>query len=198
MREEPAVDETLDAAFTPLEADVAAEIAAQRYGLEVLEVRRFDTERDDTFRLTTPDARYVLKIANPADDSALVAMQCAALTHIARVDPEVPVPRLVPDVEGGTQSVVRGAQGEARSVRLLTYLPGRALDYASTTVAQRESLGRCVGRLSAAMAGFEHPCADRVLAWDLQRVGGLRPNLEHVLDPPPATTSRPSSTASTR
>jgi Ser/Thr protein kinase RdoA (MazF antagonist) len=180
---EPLVDDTLDAPFVPLDADAARAIAAQRYGLEVRDARRFDTERDDTFRLTTADATYVLKVANPADDPELIAMQGLALQHVEQVDPEVPVPRVVADVDGGTQSEIAGAEGEPRVVRLLTFLPGRTLDYASTTAAQRESLGRTVGRLSQAMAGFEHPSADRVLAWDLQRVGGLRPQLEHVVDP---------------
>ena len=180
---DPLVDETLDAPFVPLAADAARAVAARRYGLEVLEAHRFDTERDDTFRITTTRGRFVLKVANPADDPDLIAMQCQALAHLEQVDPDVPVPRLLPDVDGRSQSVIAGARGEPRVVRVLTYLPGRTLDYPSTTVAQRESLGRVVGRLSQAMTGFEHPSADRVLAWDLQRLGGLRPNLEHVVDP---------------
>ncbi|MFN8169871.1 MAG: phosphotransferase [Candidatus Nanopelagicales bacterium] len=183
MQEQPMVDETLDAPFTPLDEEAARVLAARLYGLDVREARRFDTERDDTFRLTAGDARFVLKVANPADDPALVAMQCEALAHVAAVDPQVPVPRVVPDLSGAAHSVVEGADGEPRTVRLLTFLPGRTLDYAATTAAQRASLGRTVGRLSAALAGFEHPAADRVLAWDLQHVGGLRPQLEHVVDP---------------
>ena len=180
---EPLVDDTLDAPFEPLDAEAARAIAAQRYGLAVTDARRFDTERDDTFRLTAEQGTFVLKVANPVDDPELIAMQCRALAHVERVDPTVPVPRLVPDVDGGTQSVVAGVEGEPRVARLLTFLPGRTLDYPSTTRAQRESIGRVVGRLSLALDGFEHPGADRVLAWDLQRVGGLRPNLEHVVDP---------------
>jgi Ser/Thr protein kinase RdoA (MazF antagonist) len=180
---EPLVDDTLDAPFVPLDADAARAIAAQRYGLEPTGVRRFDTERDDTFRLTTDRGTFVLKVANPVDDPELIAMQGLALQHVERVDPEVPVPRIVRDVDGTTQSLVAGAEGEPRVVRLLTFMPGRTLDYPSTTAAQRESLGRTIGRLSRALDGFEHPSADRVLAWDLQRVGGLRPQLEHVVDP---------------
>jgi Ser/Thr protein kinase RdoA (MazF antagonist) len=180
---EPLVDDTLDASFVPLDVERARQIATRRYGLEVLDARRFDTERDDTFRLSTTAGTFVLKVANPADDHELIDMQCRALAHVERVDPDVPVPRLVADVDGGTQSTVTGAEGEPRAARLLTFLPGRVLDYTRTTVSQRESLGHVVGRLSLALAGFEHPSADRVLAWDLQRVGGLRPHLEHVADP---------------
>ena len=179
---EPLVDDTLDAPFAPLDVDAARAIAAQRYGLAVTEARRFDTERDDTFRLTAEQGTFVLKVANPVDDPELIAMQCQALAHVERVDPTVPVPRLVPDVDGRAQSMVAGVEGEPRIARLLTFLPGRTLDYPSTTTEQRESIGRVVGRLSLALDGFEHPSAGRVLAWDLQRVGGLRPNLEHVVD----------------
>ena len=89
MQEQPLVDETLDAPFAPLDEDAAWAIASSLYGLDVQEARRFDTERDDTFRLTTAETRFVLKVANPADDPALVAMQCDALAHVADVDPDV-------------------------------------------------------------------------------------------------------------
>jgi Ser/Thr protein kinase RdoA (MazF antagonist) len=182
VREDPLVDDTLDAPFTALGPDDAVRIARDRYGLEPTGARRFDTERDDTFGLTTPTGSFVLKVANPADDTDLVAMQCLALEHVATTDPLLRVPRLVRDRDGAGWSRVPGADGELRAVRLLTFLPGRTLDYRSTTVHQRESIGAAVGRLSQALAGFEHPRAARVLAWDLQRVGGLRPQLMHVVD----------------
>lgn len=180
---EPLVDNTLDAPFTPIDADAASSVAAHRYGLQVTNARRLDTERDDTFLLTTQRGQLVLKIANPADDAEIVAMQCLALAHVERVDPALPVPRVAPDLEGATHSTLETAPGEFRVVRVLTYLPGRLLDYSASTATQRELLGRMVGRLSRSMAGFDHPSADRVLAWDLQRLGGLRPHLEHVTDP---------------
>ena len=42
------------------------------------------SERDQNFRLTTPDGcDYVLKIANPREDRAVTNLQTAALLHLA-------------------------------------------------------------------------------------------------------------------
>ncbi len=81
--------------------------------------------------------------------------------------------------------MVRGAESEPRVARLLTYLPGRMLDYDATTPSQRRAIGAAVARLSWALRDFDHPSAGRVLAWDLQRLGTLRPLLPHVPDGAP-------------
>ena len=54
---------------------LAKQLAAEHYGLPVT-VRRLDSERDQNFRLRTPDGReYVLKIANPTEDRAVTNLQ---------------------------------------------------------------------------------------------------------------------------
>ncbi len=176
-------DDAIAAPFTPLGLERAVELAVERYGLAVTGVRRFDTERDDTFGLTVGVDRYVLKIANPADDVEVIAMQLAALQHVAGVDPGFPVPRVVLDAVGASSCTVAGADGEPRLMRVLSFLPGRTLDYDRTTPDQRRAVGAAIGRLSLALEGFAHPGADRVLAWDLQRLATLRPRLVHIDDP---------------
>ena len=175
-------DDAIAAPFTPLGIERAVELVGERYSLDVTGVRRFDTERDDTFGVTVGADRYVLKIANPADDDEVVSMQLAALQHVARVDPAFPVPRVLPDVDGAASCTVVGADGEPRLMRVLSFLPGRTLDYDRTTPDQRRGVGAAIGRLSLALEGFEHPGADRVLAWDLQRLATLRPHLVHIGD----------------
>ncbi len=76
-----------------------------------------------------------------------------------------------------------GTDGEPRIARLLSHLDGAVLDYAGTTPAQRVAVGAAAGRLSRALADLEHPGADRVLVWDLQQAGTLRPLLGQVADP---------------
>jgi Ser/Thr protein kinase RdoA (MazF antagonist) len=179
---QPGVDDSLAAGFAPLDAADAVRIAADVYGLGVSGVHRFETERDDTFLLEAGDDRLVLKVAHPADHRDVIDMQCCALEHVAAADPGLPVPRVVPTAAGAAVGSVPGAEGEPRAVRLLTYLPGRLLDYATTSAAQRRAVGAAIGRLSVAMEGFDHPGADRALAWDLQRLGSLRPQLEAIAD----------------
>lgn len=176
-------DDAIAATFTPLDLERAASLAIERYGLGVTEVRRFETERDDTFRVAAGADRFVLKVANPADDRDVVAMQCAVLEHLAVADPGLQVPRVVRDVDGAPLGTVPGADGEPRLVRLYTFLPGRVLDYGVAMPEQRRGVGALLARLSLALRSFEHPGAERVLAWDLQHLAGLRPQLEVVADP---------------
>jgi Ser/Thr protein kinase RdoA (MazF antagonist) len=182
MDQQPGVDDALAAPFTRLDAGRAAQIASVLYGIEPDGVRRFDTERDDTFLISGDGGQHVLKVANPADDVVLIDMQLAALAHVAQADPQFPVPHGVVDVEGRTWSWVVGAGGERRIVRLLTFLPGRTLDYDLADGPRREAVGAAAGRLSRAMSGFEHPGSERVLAWDLQHLGRLREHLRYIAD----------------
>jgi Ser/Thr protein kinase RdoA (MazF antagonist) len=175
-------DDSLAAPFTRLDDAVAVRIVVERWGVAPVGLRRLDTERDDSFVVDSPVGRHVLKVAHPLDDPDVLDFQCAALAHAAQVDPGLPLSRLVPTVDGRTQPLVVGADGEPRVARLLTYLHGHPLDYRSTTSGQRRQIGAAVGRLSAALAGFGHPAQGRTLLWDLAHVGLLRPLLVHVVD----------------
>lgn len=122
------------------------------------------SERDQNFRLTTATgARFVLKISNATEDRALVEAQNAALAHVAvRVDC---CPRVVPTSAGETIAV---SPDGAHLVRLVSFLPGEPL--ASVTARPPrllEDLGRRVGQLDAALAGFDHPALHRDFHWDL-------------------------------
>lgn len=176
-------DDALAAPFVPLTPADGVRLAAERWGLRAAAAQRLETERDDTFLVSGGGSRHVLKVANPADPWDVVAMQCAVLEHLESADPGLPVPRVVRSAAGETLTAIDGADGEARAARLLTWLPGRTLDYDAATAEHRRALGGLMARLSLALASFDHPGADRVLAWDLQRLGGLRPHLVHVADP---------------
>jgi len=175
-------DESLAAPFVRLDAEQAVEIARESFGVEVAAADRLDTERDDSFLVRGESGAFVLKVAHPVDDPAVIDLQCRALGHASSADPALPLPRLVASRSGALQPVVRGAESEPRVARLLTYLPGHTLDYDATTASQRRAIGAAVARLSWALRDFDHPEADRVLAWDLQRLGTLRPLLPHVPD----------------
>jgi len=128
-------------------------------------------------------SRGIVKIAHPLDDPAVLELQCTALLHASERDPGLPLPRLIPDLDGGVLREVMGADGEPRHARLLSYLDGSTLDYDETTAAQRRAIGRAAGRLSLALSDLEHGAARRVLAWDLQQVGPLRSLVGVVADP---------------
>ncbi len=177
------LDESLVAPFVRIEETAAAGVLEQGWGLTATSLRRLDTERDDTYLVTHATGRHVLKVAHPLDDPAVLDLQCTVLRFAAARDPVLPLPHLVPDLDGVVMREVRDAASTPRLARLLTYLPGRVLDYATTTPGQRRSIGRAAGRLSLALSEVEHAASTRVHAWDLQHFGTLRTLLGHVADP---------------
>lgn len=160
----------------------AAEIATERWGVTGT-VRRFASEKDDTFRLAGPggDDR-ILKIANPAGDVDVLDMEVAILAHVARVDPGLPVPRVFPDRDGHTIPTIVDRAGQTRRARLLSFLSGTVLDTIDIDAGEREQIGMASARLRFAMEGFAHPAADRFLPWDVRRLPRLAPLLAHVRD----------------
>ena len=131
------------------------------------------SERDQNVLITSVAGRFVLKIANRAENPEFLALQNAALAHIALTDPGLGVPRLV-----GAMTGYRG-----HLVRLMTYLPGHLHSSVAATPALLRSLGDMLGRMSAALKGFGHPAAHRPgFLWNLDEVDALRPWLADVHD----------------
>ena len=202
---EPRVDDTLAAPFTPLGRRAPrAPSRRERYGLDV---DRGSPVRHRARRHVPP---------SPPSSGALRAqgreprrrprrsstMQCAALAHVAARRPDAcPVPRVVPDVDGArARRWCAGADGRA-AARTSAHVPARAARSTTPHHGRRSARrsGAAIGRLSLALDGFEHPGADRVLAWDLQRLGGAAPAPRARRRPArPRRRARPSSTASTR
>lgn len=177
------IDDSLAAEFTRIDEELATQIARQCWEFDVVVVRRLDTERDDTFLMTSRDHRRVLKVAHPLDDPEVINLQCAAVTWAANTDQTLPLPRLISTVDNGVIALVDGVDGESRLARLLTYLPGNQLQYDLTTPAQRKSIGVAQGRLSLALADFDHPAATRYLHFDLKQLGTIRQLLDQIADP---------------
>lgn len=165
-------------AVTP---EAAARFAADQWGVTGV-LRRFETEKDDTFRLDTPEgSAFVLKIANPAEPRDELDLQIAALDHIAHNAPDLPVPRVFPSREGPL-AALETAEG-VRLARLMSFLPGRVLDTLPPDRAEQYEIGRTAARLRLAMEGFGHPAAGRTIAWDVRRLPDLEPLIATVTDP---------------
>ncbi len=173
---------TMVASPVAVSVQEAEKLARDRYGLDVT-ATRLTGERDENFRLACADGtQYVLKVASAAEEPAVTDLPTAALLHVERVDPELPCPRVVRNLEGGTQSRYQDAMDRPRAARLLTYLPGRTLRSAARSRAQRMACGRMAARLGAALRDFTHPAARRSLIWDLRNVGKTLPLLDELAD----------------
>jgi 4-aminobutyrate aminotransferase-like enzyme/Ser/Thr protein kinase RdoA (MazF antagonist) len=154
-------------------AEAAAELLLRDYGVAGA-MKELVSERDQNFLVDGGQGRFVLKIANAAEDPGFLALQNAALKHIAAVDPGLGVQRLIPAKAGAEIIHWESASGK-HAVRLLTYLPGRLFSSVENTPALLGSLGAFMGRLSRAMRGFGHPAAHREgFLWNLDEVMGLK------------------------
>ena len=157
----------------------AARLAHDLYALDA-SASSLPSERDQNFLLTSAAGdRYVLKVANAAEDRAMLEAQNAAMAHVAgRV---AFCPRVLPTIAGDTIGI---APGSGHFVRLVTYLAGIPLANVGTrTPALVEHLGRAVGHLDAALADFDHAAIHRDFHWDLANAARvIREHLSLVHD----------------
>ena len=163
--------------------EAARRILRDRFGVESASLTPLAGERDQNFRVDTADGRRLLfKISNPADGLSTIEMQTAALRHIERVDPGLPVMRPLPDVVGEPWVEVRGPDGRNYPARLFTFLPGRVTANTALSTQAILSFGQTAARLGRALRGFFHPAADYEILWDLTHAARLRLLLSHVPD----------------
>ena len=154
--------------------ETAEHVALDRWGIAA-RARALTGERDRNFRLTADDGReFVLKFANPAEDAGVTHMQIAALHHIARTDPTLPVPRVIALPDGAVETLVTHETGAIQRVRLLSWLPGTNLVRSRRSIAQCEGCGTLLARVQLALADFAHPAADHALVWDLKQTLRMR------------------------
>lgn len=145
---------------------------------------RFATEKDDTFRIDASDgARYVLKVSNPGETAEELDLQVAAMRHVAAVAPDLPVPRVLPAIDGRFVVPVWSPPQPPRTARLYSYLEGLPLDALHGTSVDHYEIGTVLARLQRAMASFHHPHQHRVLAWDVKHLESLAGLQTHIADP---------------
>jgi hydroxylysine kinase len=176
------VDAALATPAPEVSVSEALSLADKEYGI-VGSARRLSGERDQNFLLTTPTgSSFVLKMSHPAELASTINFQTDALMHVARVDPGLPVPKIIRARDGRPEKTLVLDDGERRVVRLTSYLQGRLLSEAVRTVGQRRNVARTLARLDAALAGFHHPSDVHDLLWDIRRASCLRGMLVHIPD----------------
>ncbi len=173
----------LAGAYVPMTDARAARLLEDLFGMSGA-LRRFDTEKDDTFGVKLTDGRkFVLKIANPEETFEETDFQHGILRHIALRDPTLPVPRIVNALDGSDIVRITDIDGSQRYVRLLTFLDGTPLDETQSNPRERIEIGRMLARLRYGTEGFSHVAENRYYAWDVQHLLTLGHLLDHVDDP---------------
>ena len=164
-------------AFTPEEAQ---RLLQRDYGIAG-SLKELVSERDQNFLVDGASGKFVLKIANAVEDEAFLALQNAAMKHVAAADPALGLQRVIASTAGA--DISHWDDGTSRhAVRLLTYLPGDLYSAAGSTPALLESLGSFMGRLSRALRGFGHPAAFRPgFLWNLDEAMAVKPWLADIV-----------------
>ena len=142
-------------------------------------LKPLDGEYDLNFRVITADTpTHVLKVMRPDCNAALVDLQCAALAHLARTAPGVPLPRVAPALDGATMVTRNGPDGQSRLLWLITLLDGVAYgNFRPQKPALLGELGRRIGEMDAGLADFSHPGLSRRFKWNLTEAVWIKPHL---------------------
>jgi 4-aminobutyrate aminotransferase-like enzyme/Ser/Thr protein kinase RdoA (MazF antagonist) len=163
--------------------DDVARIAAELFGLEGT-ATNLGSERDQTFLIEGPADAGVVKLSNLGEDSATLDLETAAILHVSRVDPDLPVarPRIVSSSAGAAayRTTVEGADG-THFVRLFERLHGRDGGPELSDAAVR-NYGARHAQLNQALRTFFHAGSGRELLWDLSHASKLRSLSEAIED----------------
>ena len=153
----------LDHTPTTTVAD-AERVAREVYGLRA-RATALPSERDKAFRIEADDgSRWVLKVSNALERRELLDAQNVMARRAAAAG--VPVQALRRTLSADDIAVVDG-----HLARMLEFLPGVLLtDVEGAPTALLDDLGRVLGRLAAALDGWDHPEAHRDFYWDVLRV----------------------------
>ncbi len=165
----------------------AERIARDLYGLAV-STSALPGERDSNFRLRTAEApgvatrgvptpgaaprEFVLKIQAVEADADGTDCLVKVLDHLAEQDPDLPVPRLHPTLEGDAIGRIT-RDGVEYTTCLVNFLPGRLLQDSAPSAALLQNTGITLARTDRALQGFFHASLNRRLAWDVRRLPEL-------------------------
>jgi 4-aminobutyrate aminotransferase-like enzyme/Ser/Thr protein kinase RdoA (MazF antagonist) len=157
-----------------VDTTTAEKIAEHLYRLDGV-AQPLHGERDRSFRLETSHGIYVLKVGNGADRPDALMAQAGAMEHALVLDPELPLPRVIPTVAGATTGAHDG-----HAIQLTEFLDGTPPISLDTPPGFRRALGTLAARLSRALRGYDHPAFHRLFPWDMTRLSALAPLLAYV------------------
>lgn len=166
-------------------------LASRHFNLDV-SVQPLPGEVDLNFKAQTPDGRtFTLKIAHPDTPRQELEFQNALMQRLHAAGLGLEIPTIIPALDGESISVIIATDGSTRLMRLLSWVEGRCLaDVNPHSPALLQRVGEMCGKLSRALAGFEHPAAHRFLKWDPSQAAWTREQLHHITDGQKQTTAR--------
>lgn len=160
-------------------------IVREHYGLEA-RLAPLLGERDQNVLLRCEDdRRFVLKIANSAENPLTTEFQIQALLHLesylASHDCPINVPRIFRTLDGQASFSIDSSRGR-HIVRVVTFLAGKPLGTRPASPELCRRLGVYLAHLGRALRDFDHPGSELPMLWDMQQAPSLRRILGHVAD----------------
>lgn len=155
-------------AFDPpsLDTDDVLAIAREHWGVSG-RTTRLRGERSNNTRITGDGVDVILQVQSASEDAAVIDLQTQALVHVADRAPGVPVSQVVPTLAGERHATVE-RDGRSHLARLVTYLPGTTFDPdVRLSPHAYHAIGSLLGRISVALADFEHPSAGHFMPWNV-------------------------------
>ena len=148
----------------------ALEIAQSLYRITG-HLRELPSERDQNFHLRDGSGKeFVLKIASALELEETLDMQNKAMEQVASRTDLAFTQRICRNVQNKGMASVVDSTGHPHFVRMLTYLPGIPLAlFRPHSDLLLQNLGKALGHMDHALAGFQHPAARRDLRWDFDR-----------------------------
>ncbi|CAM4429232.1 2,2-dialkylglycine decarboxylase [Mycobacterium basiliense] len=157
----------------PVTEGDAEKFVVENYGTTA-QATNLGSQQDANFLMTDPHGNTVgvLKVANAVFGTDEIGAQVEAVEWVAERDSALRLPRAIPDRRGQQHTLMSIGQQALGTARLLTFLPGGTLSqsgYLAPSVLA--GMGNLTGRVSRALASFDHPGLDRVLQWDPRFAG---------------------------
>jgi Ser/Thr protein kinase RdoA (MazF antagonist) len=154
-----------------LSNEQALAISKEHFGIEG-EVTKLDGYEDFNYRIKSTNNSYILKVSRPNEDEGYLDFQQKLIQHIATADASITAPKVVKSTDGNTLSSFVDETGHKRFVRMLTWVSGRLWSGVNPhTKKLRLELGELCGKMTNALASFNHARAKREFDWDIAQVG---------------------------
>jgi hydroxylysine kinase len=160
----------------------ACEIVLKYWGIKSC-VRFLTSERDQNILVEAEEGdRYLLKLSHPDEDRSVSNLQTSALLHIGSRDHGLPVPKILPALDGAFECFVSLNDGRECLVRLMSFLEGRHVSIEGITKKMAADIGHNAARLDIALSGCKHPAGDHDFLWDTRKLVDLYTLLPHIKD----------------
>lgn len=177
------VSNSLQVRGVEISAADAEEIASRHYGLKC-KAKLLSGEKDANFHLQTIDNdEFLLKVVNPGEAAGVTSLHTQALLHVEKVDPGLPVQRIMYTAKGEPDLRIEFAGEGPRAVRVVTFQKGLLQRNVAPTAPLLRNIGAMLARLQLALKDFVHSSAVHESTWDLLQASTLRSLFPAVSDP---------------